>query len=311
MAYRLEADETPAQGIKRIALEQIDKALGVLADPSDRDEAVHDARKRFKQVRALVRLVRDEVGQDVYRTENVCFRDAGRLLSEVRASQVLVGTLDALTERYAAYLSDPAIASIREKLADRHEEIAYRVLEEEEAIAAVVDMVQGARKRVETWPIRSTDFDAFHGGLKRVYQRGRKGMAGAYADPSIETFHEWRKRVKYLWYHVRILHPIWPDLLSPLANALDDLSDLLGQEHDLAELKLAIQVLPDVDYSTERVQFLFSIIWQQRNELQARAQPLGERIYQEKPSAFVARIGDYWRIHAKERALDEVEAVLL
>mgnify|MGYP006312215141 CR=1 FL=1 len=63
MSYRLETDEARPIGIKRIALEQVNQALDQLTDMSaDQDEVVHDVRKRFKKVRAVLRLVRDDIG---------------------------------------------------------------------------------------------------------------------------------------------------------------------------------------------------------------------------------------------------------
>lgn len=46
--------------------------------------------------------------------------------------------------------------------------------------------------------------------------------------------HEWRKRVKYGWYHMRLLTDASPAILSPLEERLHDLSDALGGDHDLA-----------------------------------------------------------------------------
>jgi hypothetical protein len=67
-----------------------------------------------------------------------------------------------------------------------------------------------------------------------VYKRGRNRLFDAYAAPSPDNFHEWRKRTKYLWYHVRILRPLWPAVLEELANEIHELSNLLGLDHDLA-----------------------------------------------------------------------------
>ena len=64
MSYRLELNESLPDGIKRIVKEQIDQALEQLREsPEGRNEAVHDARKRFKKIRAVLRLVRDEIGE--------------------------------------------------------------------------------------------------------------------------------------------------------------------------------------------------------------------------------------------------------
>lgn len=300
MAYTLKPGESPAHGIKRIALEQIDKAVDSLNGSEDRNEAVHDARKRFKKIRALLRLVRDEIGEEVYQAENRCFRDAGRTLSAVRSSQVMIETLDALLDQYDAQLVTSAFQPIREALTAEHEAQIRRVLDDQEAIAHVLGTLSEARERVMTWPIESTGFDAFRKGLKRVYQRGYKAMDAAYADPDAETFHEWRKRVKYLWYHLRVLQTLWPGLLAPLADEAHTLADLLGDEHDLAELKQTLQTLPAVDYSSNSVRLLFPLIWQERNDLQRRAAELGKRLYAEKPSDFVHRVESYWEAARSE-----------
>lgn len=78
MRYRLEQGEPITEGITRIAVEQVDKALSELNSPSDDpDQAMHEARKCFKKVRALLRLARDTLGSQVYKVENVWYRDAG------------------------------------------------------------------------------------------------------------------------------------------------------------------------------------------------------------------------------------------
>lgn len=41
-------------------------------------------------------------------------------------------------------------------------------------------------------------------------------MAQAQAKPSVENLHEWRKRVKDLWYQVRLLTPLWPGMLKEI-----------------------------------------------------------------------------------------------
>jgi hypothetical protein len=66
----------------------------------DLNPAVHEARKDLKKLRAVLRLVRDDLGDAVYRSENVRFRDAGRMLSGARDAHVRVETLAALRERF-------------------------------------------------------------------------------------------------------------------------------------------------------------------------------------------------------------------
>jgi CHAD domain-containing protein len=59
-------------------------------------------------------------------------------------------------------------------------------------------------------------------------------------DPASENFHEWRKRVKDLSYHLQMLNPIWPEQICAAASELKELSDYLGDDHDLVLLEQAI-----------------------------------------------------------------------
>lgn len=296
MSYRLEQGEPIANGIKRIAGEQIEKALDHLVHaPDGRDEAVHEARKCFKKVRAVLRLVRDEIGEEVYKPENVCYRDAGRVLSDVRDSNVMVETLDDLTEWYADQLDLETFSTVRARLVERHHLISKQILDEQNAMTKVASTIQTARGRLDDLPIENKDFSAFYDGLKRVYKRGRKRLADAYNQPKAENFHEWRKRVKYLWYHTRILRPAWPDPFKTLADEIHDLSDYLGDEHDLTELRETIIEEGELCDDEKTRLALIALIDRRREAFRADARPLGEKIYVEKPKDFVNRVEEYWQ----------------
>ena len=97
-AYSLEIGEPVPNEIARIARGRIDDALDELsgATESSPEDAVHGARKDMKKLRALLRLVRGEIGEKVYRHEMATFRDAGRELSGVRDADVMLATLESL-----------------------------------------------------------------------------------------------------------------------------------------------------------------------------------------------------------------------
>jgi CHAD domain-containing protein len=243
-----------------------------------------------------LRLVRDEIGDEVYQRENTCYRDAGRRLSDIRDSYVMIETLDKLTQRCADDLNGNSYAELKEKLRAEHEALKHQLLHHEEALVEVAATIQRARQRVETWPIKQNDFSAIAGGLKRVYKRGRRGVSKAYANPKPENFHEWRKRVKYLWYQTRILKNLWPDLLDELAEQTHNLADYLGDDHDLAEFGRLVFKHPDLFNQESDMEDLVECMNQRQAKLKVAAQQLGERIYVEQPKAFVKRLGQYWQI---------------
>ena len=293
MPYRMQTGETPAEGIERLSLEQLDRARKSLDQPDDFDAAVHDVRKRLKKIRAAVRLVRDEVGEDVYKHSNVTMRDAGRRLSPLRNSQVLIDTVAHVRARYGDVLYKNAFDAIEQNLATRHDEQLARV-QADGVLNQVSATLRDAQPVIEAWPIEKPSFAAFSGGLKRVYKRGWKGLARAKRDPTDANLHEWRKRVKYLWYHMRILRIAWPALLPALADAIHDLADLLGDDHDLAVLHATLRDEPQLAPDKETAQALIGLLKQRRRELQMQAWPLGTRVYAEDPKDFVARMEAYW-----------------
>src|SRR5947207_2716692 len=100
MTTQVRIDEAATVSVRRMARKQITKALKTLGGAKQllEDEDVHDARKRLKKARALLRLLRPALGAPVYRRENGSIRDAARPLTDMRDAKILVETLDKLAE---------------------------------------------------------------------------------------------------------------------------------------------------------------------------------------------------------------------
>jgi CHAD domain-containing protein len=299
VSFELEVNESVEAGIRRVVDEQLDSALDELraADAKSADKAVHAARKRFKRIRALVRLVRPQIGDDVFDRENAAFRDAGGSLGEARDAAVLVQTLDSLKPDV-----DPAVfAADRRKLVGRRLAVRKRVLEAGNGLDAVATAADEARQRVGQWRIETDGWDALRPGLKRIYRDGRAAFNCAQVGAQPELFHDWRKRVKDLWHQLEILEPIWPPVLKTLADECHALADLLGAEHDLAVLK---DVLTAESLSkAQPISPVVATADARRLTLQQDARALGARLFAEKPGAFVKRLGKYWCAWKGEGAL--------
>jgi len=295
MNYTIDPTEPIADEIKRIAYEEIDAAIAELEQADEKpNAAIHEARKSFKKIRGTLRLVRDEIGKKVYTRENICFRDAGRQLSDARDSFVQIETLRDVRNHFADQLVADAFACVEKQLVERHAATLASTVEKGHAIETVLESVRAARARVADWPIEQEGFDPLYEGLQRVYKRGRRRYVKAYRHPTIAQLHEWRKRVKYLRYHVDMLERAWPNVLDELEDSLHDLTDYLGDDHDLAVLRHTVMAQPDLCDDDATVQALLGLIDHRRRALQAAAWPLGARIYVEKPKAFTRRMAIYW-----------------
>jgi CHAD domain-containing protein len=306
MSYRLKDHETISDGIKRLIIEQIDKALdGMQSRSGIQDDAIHDTRVCLKKMRAALRLVRSEIDPDIFRQENICYRDAARRLSAVRDTAAMLETIDKLTDRFANQLAPDAFTELRQPL--RQSSMARR-LEKKKAMLAVAKTLGAARRRVEHWPDHANGFSALGQGIKDVYKQGRQSFARAFEQSSVENFHEWRKDVKCLRYQIQILKPIWPVMMEGLADELDTLGEYLSDDHDLALLRQ--RVLEPAERSGGRtdLEALIALIDQRRGELQREARRLGQRVYLEKPQAFASRLGVYWQAWRSEPDIDLIAA---
>ena len=291
-AFRLHTGEPTPDGMRRIARGQLDRAEAELKGAPKRKLAagVHDTRKSLKRLRALVRLGRDALGEETYEHENQAFRDTGRRLAGVRDASVLIETLDALELAAAGELPSDATAGLRERLEAERKQALQSLKEDDAVIDSVCDELEQARTRTATWTFDSDGFAALEPGLRRIYSRGRKAMTASAQEASTDNLHEWRKRVKDLWHAEQILQAASPKKMKKLAKRTHKLSDLLGDDHDLAELRsYAIAHRECFDDPVAQAA-LVAVIDRRRTELQRDALRLGAKLYRSSPKRFAGSI---------------------
>jgi len=292
MGFQLKDAESVPDGIQRITLAQIDRSLDLLQPKiRNKQRAIHEARLCFKRIRAVLRLIYGEIGPDTYKFENTVYRDAGRQLSAARDTAVVADTLEGLVDQANKYLDEPGIKILRKRLRRLR---AEQLGEGTQILPQLTEDLRLARQRLEEWPLNNDRFSALGVGLKRVYRRGRRYYAITRVDGSVENFHEWRKQVKYLWYQMSVLNPIWPKPLGTLANELGKLADYLSEDHDLAVLRERAVHHGQMLIDSSEIDKLVVLINHRRLQLQNRATSLGSRLYAEKPKTFVSRIETYW-----------------
>lgn len=271
MAYSFERDEPIPAAILRIMKEQIVRAREQLTNASASSEKrIHDARKRFKETRALLRMVREPLGAQ-FSLENRWFRDAGRVLTAIRDADVVFETLEKLD------LPAPVSKRVKAALSEKRQHPPL-----DEVIARTLARLVVAEARLGLWPHFEDSFATIAGGLRRTYRDGRRSMKRADSDAAL---HEWRKRAKDLWYHIQLLRQIWPPVTESYEAVLDDLSHVLGDHHDLHMLAASIDPSPAGFVEAVR---------EKKRRLERRAAELGAQIYTDRPNAWLARIENYW-----------------
>ncbi len=277
--YRIRSGE-PADEVRRVAAGRIDSATEALRraaaggrENSRGAEDIHTARKDLKKIRSLIRLVRPVLGNGWYRRENQRYRDAARRLSADRDARIRFEIAIDLLCRHPG--EHPAGT---ESMMTRLEAAQMRPTgpgqSQADVLLGVADAIQAGRDLIPEWPLDGLGQDTFRRSLQRTRARGRQRMLDVETAPTGPHVHEWRKRVKDLWYMARLLHDRWPASGRPPVPATDRLADLLGQHQDL-------EVLLDwlSRNSDSAAQHLTAMAWLRQEEILGEAIPSGHRIY--------------------------------
>jgi CHAD domain-containing protein len=293
VAYKFGNYEPVRAATARCAVEQLDQAIADLSEGITEDpvEAVHDARKSIKKERSLLRLARGAMTPEQRRAENAALREAAHGLSGSRDAAVMTTTLDQLSDRFVGQVPATTFDRIRDELRDGHDDDRAQIVGSALNERAVQEL-GAVRVRVDDWTVTEDGWKAVESGLMVGYKRGRKAFRRAHRGASDEDLHQWRKRVKDLWYHARLLAPICGPAIQGLAKDAHRLADLLGDDHDLALLRgqlgsSTISVPADIDA-------VVGLIDYRRGELQAEAVQIGGRVYAESPKAFRRRMRRSW-----------------
>jgi len=331
--FELLAHEPQGRGLQRMALGQLDLAIEQIAGRGagcSPERSVHEARKALKRLRALMRLLQDELGERAYERESAVLREAGVQLARARDGQVLLATLDGLIGRHPKRLgSRRGVQRLRARLQTERDGAAALALAES-AAGTVLEDLRALRARVAGWELAEPGgIEAVEPALQRLYDKGLRRMKRAERARGdrarARRLHEWRKRVKDLRYAAEMLDRVGAHtgkrkdeekhtrgkrrrkarrlaqarrraaFIGKLARRADDLGEVLGEEHDLAVLAERVRNEAKAGRASGAPgsgsrRALLKAIAQRRKRLRKQALRDGRRLYAHKPKAFVRRV---------------------
>ena len=197
MAYKFSADERVPDAMLRCAREQLDRAVNELSEGISQDPvaAVHNARKAIKKERSLLRLTRGAIPRGLRRRENSALRDVANSLSGTRDADVMLASVDQLSERFAGQLPANTFGAIRKRLESRRGATPSGGPGPARDMEAIRELGE-VRIRIDEWHVRTGGWKAIESGLLRTYKQGRRAFRHARASGETEDLHDWRKRVR-------------------------------------------------------------------------------------------------------------------
>lgn len=285
MTYRIRNVDLLESELRRIARAEIRGALAQIRNAHSRPNAVHAVRAHCKKVRALLRLVRFGLGKQ-YERENQAFRDIARELAESRDATVIRATFDTLVERGFSANRRSELDRLRARLASGDDSP-----DEPATLLAVHAPLAVAEGRAATLRLRGQPLNVVALGLRATYGRARKLYTRARTTREPKQFHEWRKHAKHHWYHLELIRPVSSKALPGRMKRMAQLSDVLGDLHDLDVLEAWLGAQAQADRSSKRVtRSLSGLVGARRAELQDVACAMGEALFARHPREIVSAV---------------------
>jgi hypothetical protein len=293
VAFRLKQGASISSEIRRIVLKQLEAAISELhtvGDPQS-DDAVHDARRRVKKIRAIIRLVRPVLDK-AYRAVDRDLSTVSRLLAPVADGRGIVETLQELEHRYSASLPKRVLAVARAGVL-RNGARADREAHARGILKIAAGTLRSERTRVKHWQIRGDGFRVIAPGLEESYRRARRMMIMTWSKPKPSNFHTWRRYVKDHWFHIRLLEGRCGFHLVSYERRIEALDGILGEYHNVILLRDLL--VTDGSLPREEAARCRRIVARYQRVLRRHAEILGARIYTERPRRFVRRVRHLWR----------------
>ena len=292
--YELRSGESLFAALGRIVTAEALAAAESLRDGTTKASArIHESRKRFKEIRGLLRLFHEPLG-DRFAAENRWYRDAGRELADYRNADAVVAAVRGLSTKVRRELGAAAMLKLR-RLMRRQRSAVYhdRKIAEGQMETIAAQLPIAAARLDKLSPAVFDGFASIEAGLSRTLRDGRRAMRSALRSRDAAAFHEWRKRVKDHWYHVQLLETVWPDELAEREKLLNELSHILGEHHDLDVIRDLVDATYDTFTPREEKRIDRTLAARQR-PLERKAESIGEKIYSRPAMTLVRRLAKRW-----------------
>jgi CHAD domain-containing protein len=305
MGYRLKPGRQISHSVRAIGTEQIDRVLSKFSASNGKGTAVHEARKSMKRLRALLHLIRPAMPKGAFAESEARVKKIARSLSGARDAQAMLETVRKLEAQPGA-ANVAGVTAVLSALLQAECGEAERGLNGSGA-TQLRKLLKEAKASFAGLSLEQDDFAAVTATLETDYRKARRAFRRAYSLGEDEAFHEWRKYVQRHWRQLLLVAPSWPKALRPHVGLARNLSEILGEDHDLSVLAARVKADTDRLGGPEKVEPYLARCRGRQAELRRIAHELGVRLLAEKPGSLARRIAAYWA--TAETVADEEPSV--
>ncbi|MGH6821268.1 MAG: CHAD domain-containing protein [Methylocella sp.] len=285
------AGQPPGEAFRALARKTLTATVKAIKAAGE-SGGVHDARKRLKFMRSLLRFIRHSLGREDFEIADNRLRTAADLLAGARRAEALQEAVAKLQRDQDS--ARPELVELAAIAAVTHGEHAAPAALQD-AAAQALQSVEAVRGEVARWQLAKRDTGLFLKGLGDAYGRARRKLLAGLSSGEITVLHEARKSVIHHLHQLEMLKPLWPRVIRPWTAGLLKLRETLGDLNDLDELEaLAGRQAASFTSNAARDAALQTIA-ARRKALVERVRGQAEHLFAEKPKTLARRIDAMWQ----------------
>lgn len=293
MAFQLKTDRAVAREVRRLARKELESARkALMRAPRPADEAIHDARKSVKKVRAILHLVETDGGHGLSGSRKR-LRAVSRTLSDLRDAKAMIDTFETLVHEHSRLFDARTRARVRRRLASG-KRAAARTAAADGSIAKAARLLRRLRRAAARWRPAHDGFKALAPGIRKAHRDARRTLARARRRNGDTEYHEWRKALKTQWYALRLVGGASAAVGRDI-RALDSAETWLGDDHNLTVLCALLSADASVCKSPRDIERLGEAVNRSQTRLRRKAINRTRLVLSMGPDDYVRRVERAWR----------------
>lgn len=292
---KLDLKKDPRTNLRRLA-EEISRNLDKQASrlPQDPEEAIHELRVGVKRLRGLMQLVRLSLPKGFRKRQDKKLSLAARGLSTSRDQSVLLGLLEQMSVKAASARCRKASGRLLDRMRQEAPPESLDLATLRKAANKLVKDVRSLSQDTRRLGKSAPETGEWALMFQELYRRARKTGRRALESGNDEALHDWRKRVKPVYYAFQMLS----DRKVPKRYAVERwrrFQTALGDDHDLHLLELHLHHLGFQPENATQVRAILPEIRNRRRALQSSMRTLSEELLGRSSGRFAKDCLKVWK----------------
>ncbi|NQU88203.1 MAG: CHAD domain-containing protein [Mariniphaga sp.] len=253
--------------------------------------SVHEIRKSIKRIRALLHFFNYLPEIEPIVDENHKLRKIARALTEARESYVN----HSLFEKHFSnkqFLPEKKVRLITAKLAEENHKQIRILISEKEYFNVIKNVILNLKQKIRSFN-KIITAEYIQNDIIETYIEAYSLYKNSYGLYSSEHLHKIRIKLKQLWYQFEAIKTNQPKYFSAKTRQLNDITEILGTDHDNYILWLHIN-RNLFQYLNKEEQKVFENLIQHQHELAVSGLSIKlKQFFAEKSEEFEMRITSY------------------